>query len=739
MTDSATAFSAALAHHEAGRLPQAEVIYRDILASDPDHTESLHLLGLITAHQGRRPAGRSRDDPEGHKSSRPATPRTTTVLATALRMFGRDAEAVVEYRAAARLRPGSAEIRNNLATTLHVLGRQEEAIAEYRRAAAGAPDVAEIWYNLASALVDCGQHEEVEDCFCRAIRLRPAFVNALANYGRWLITRHRWLEAEGWLYEAVRLEPGNTRNWNNLGIVRQEIGPSPDAETCYRRAIALEPTMADAHYNLGCLLAGDGSTDAALECHRSAITADPLHGAARLALCIAELPIIYTTAEEVEVRRSRYLAALRELATAVAAPPVGHAVAAAIGASQPFFLPYQGRDDCEPQAKFGRLICRLLANAEPAVLLASGPVAGERIRLGIVSGFFQDHTIFRLFLDGWLTKLDRARFELTAFHTGHASDAVTERCAGLGFQFVRGLSSPAAWRASVSAILPHVLLYPEIGMDPIAARLAGQRLAAVQCVAWGHPETSGLPTMDYFLSAELMEPADGETHYTEQMVRLPGIGLHYTPDEQRVTQPDSMSLGLPPDVPVYWSGQALYKYLPEYDRVYPQIAAAVGACRFVFIGFAKSDAVTTAFRKRLNRAFATFGLAAEQYCVILPPMPQQRFIAAVGLADVILDTPGWSGGRSTLDCLSQNPAIVTCPGSFMRGRHTAAILRQIGCEATIARSLDEYVAIAARLGLDPAWRTLVRTMVADGKHRVFGDTGTIRALENFLVRAAARV
>ena len=120
-------------------------------------------------------------------------------------------------------------------------------------------------------------------------------------------------------------------------------------------------------------------------------------------------------------------------------------------------------------------------------------------------------------------------------------------------------------------------------------------------------------------------------------------------------------------------------------------------------------------------------------------MPQQRFIAAVGLADVILDTPGWSGGRSTLDCLAQNPAIVTYPGPLMRGRHTAAILRRIGCEATIAGSLEEYVAIAARLGLDVAWRTQIRATMAEGKHRVFRDTGAIRALERFLVAAVQQL
>ena len=101
----------------------------------------------------------------------------------------------------------------------------------------------------------------------------------------------------------------------------------------------------------------------------------------------------------------------------------------------------------------------------------------------------------------------------------------------------------------------------------------------------------------------------------------------------------------------------------------------------------------------------------------------------------MLDTPGWSGGKSTLDCLAQDPAIVTLPGRFMRGRHTAAILRRIGCEATIAGSVDEYVAIAARLGLDAAWRAEVRQAVARGKAGAFGDLAYVRALETFLAGA----
>ena len=222
------------------------------------------------------------------------------------------------------------------------------------------------------------------------------------------------------------------------------------------------------------------------------------------------------------------------------------------------------------------------------------------IRLGIVSGFFQDHTISRLFLEGWLTELDRDRFEVTAFHTGRMCDAETTRAAGSCDRFVRGLDSAGAWTRAVSDAAPHVLLYPEVGIDPVCGRLAAQRLARVQCVAWGQPETTGMPTMDFFLSADLMEPEDGETHYTERLIRLPDLGLHYTPDEPAVPTPGGemlcrAALGLDPTAPVYWSGQALYKYLPEYDAVFPRIAAAVGRCQFVFIGHAKSAAVTGVF------------------------------------------------------------------------------------------------------------------------------------------------
>lgn len=728
-------FGRALHEYQSGHLRAAEQICRHLIAQHPGDPNHLHLLGLITTRLGdprlaatliRRAIALAPRQWEFHHD-----------LALTHRQLGCFEMAIAEYRAAIALNPCSAELHNNFAATLRDAGRTPEAIAHYRAAARLAPAIPDIWYNLATTIAGHGPAEETEAAFRRALELRPDFGNAHANFGRWLITRGRWSEAEQQLAQAIQHRADQAPVWTNRGIALQELGYTEKAEECYRRALALDPALAVAQHNLGWLLHGQGRTDEACACQRAAVEADPAYGAARLAACMAHLPILYCTDAEIAARRRRYATALDGLAAAADAPAGARMIAAAIGSSQPFFLPYQGENDRELQATYGRLACRVLAEAAPPPTVPPRPAPGERIRVGIVSGFFYDHTIFKLFLEGWLTRLDRKRFELIGFHTGSVSDALTARAAEWCDRFVR--DRPAgAMRDEITAAAPHVLLYPEVGLDPMAGTLAAQRLARVQCVAWGHPETTGMPTLDYFLSSALMEPADADAHYTEPLVRLPNLGLHYVPDEQCLPPLDRAALGLDPTAPVYWSGQALYKYLPRYDGIFPRIAASVGACQFVFIEFAKSAAVTQLFRDRLRQAFTTVGLDAERHCVILPPMPQQRFVAAAGLADVILDTPGWSGGKSTLDCLAQDPAIVTLPGPFMRGRHTAAILRRIGCEATIAASLDDYVAIAARLAQDTAWRREVRQAVARGKARAYRDARYIRALEMFLRDAVAR-
>lgn len=722
-----TMLDQAMQRHAGGELAAAAETYRHILAASPNHPDALHLLGLANIQGGAAEDGAALV--RRAMAVQPGCAPHHNSLALALRQMGRAAEAVEQYRLALALRPGAAELHCNLATTLLDLARKAEAVAQYREAAALAPERAEIWYNLANALAD-EPGEDAAACFARALALRPAYQEAAGNFGRWLISRARWAEAAVQLQAATRLAPGDAGAWNNLGIARQEAGQGAAAAECYRRAVALDGAFADAQYNLGCLLAGDGQVEQALACHRAAAATG--FAPAMLGQCMAELPILVDSAEEAVARRARYDRALGRLVEAPRGPAESSALAAGIGRLLPFFLPYLGEDDRNLQARHGRFAHELLARALPPARLVAPPRPGQRIRLGIVSGHVRDHTLFRLFLQSWLTVLDRRRFELVLLHTGAEQDGCTAWAASRADRFVTGLPSPQAWRDAIEEIGPHALLYPEIGMDPVCFWLAAQRLAPLQCVAWGHPETTGLPTIDAFLSSADMEPDGAERFYTERLVRLPHLGMHYVAEPLPALKLERASLGLPEQEPLFWSGQALMKYNPAHDVLFARIAAELGACRFIFIGFAKSRRVTEQFRARLSRVFAEAGLDSERHCVWLEPMDQAHFIAAAGLADVVLDTPGWSGGKSTLDLLVHDPAIVTWPGRFLRGRHSAAILRRIGCTATIAGSAEEYVHLAVRLAREPGWRAEIRAAMAAGKSRVLADAAPIRALEDFL-------
>jgi len=736
-----TAFATALRHHEGGRFVAARAIYEAILAEAPNHADSLHLLGLIEISQNT-PA-RAVPLIERAMVAAPGSAAHHNSLGLAHRALGNQEEALRQFRIAARLRPDSPEILSNLATALRDLGRGGEAVAQYRLAAHHAPGMAEIWYNLANALAEIdAAGPEIEACYRRAVTLCPGHADAQANYGRWLMLSGNWGAAALHLEQATRLAPGNAAAWNNLGVVNQELNRATTAEACYRHALARDTAFSAAWYNLGCLLSAGNRTDEAIACHDTAVAVDARCGRSRLALCMAQLPILFASVAEMEERRRRYAAQLSRLAALARTAEGARILAPALGTTQPFFLPYQGLDDRALMAEYGDLAWRVMEATQPVLLPPPPPRPGERIRIGIISGFFCDHTIFRLFLEGWITCLDRDRFEVIGVHTGTIQDAQTDWAAAHCDHFIRGLHSSASWRAAIVDAAPHVLLYPEIGMDPICFRLAAQRIARLQCVAWGHPETTGLPTLDCFLSSALMEPPEADSFYTERLVRLPGIGAHYTPDTAEIPAATRAEFGLREGVPVFWSGQALYKYHPDHDAIFPRIAAAVGAasvgdCQFVFIDFAKSPAVTAAFRGRLEASFAAHGLDAARHCVFLAPMSQSRFIAAAALADVVLDTPAWSGGKSTLDLLVHDPAIVTWPGRFMRGRHSAAILRQIGCEDTIAQSADDYVAIATRLAQDKDWRQAQRARMAASKARAWRDRASITALEDFLVENLA--
>jgi protein O-GlcNAc transferase len=334
-----------------------------------------------------------------------------------------------------------------------------------------------------------------------------------------------------------------------------------------------------------------------------------------------------------------------------------------------------------------------------------------------------------------MSQLDRNRFTILGYHLGRQRDQETEVAAKLCSRFVHRAMSLEGWRDEILADAPHVLIYPGLLMDELSLQLAAQRLAPVQCNSLGHPETSGLPTIDYFLSSDLMEPGDAAEHYTERLVRLPNLSIYYEPIELSPVRITRGELGMRPDAIVFWCGQSLFKYHPQYDFVFARIAKLVGNCQFVFIKHAKEAAVVDLFHRRLDSVFSEWGLTASDHCLFIESLTTDRYVAAMGNCDIFLDSIGWSGFNSTSESLVHNLPIVTLRGVLMRGRHSTAILNRIGVGETVADSIDEYISIATRLATNSGERRRISLEIDRNKHRVYRDRDCITRLEDFIQNA----
>ena len=178
--------------------------------------------------------------------------------------------------------------------------------------------------------------------------------------------------------------------------------------------------------------------------------------------------------------------------------------------------------------------------------------------------------------------------------------------------------------------------------------------------------------------------------------------------------------------------QSPQKYLPSDDHLYPEIAAHVDRAVFVFLEGGSRIFEPSIFKARLSKAFAKHDLELDRYVKFLPHLSQEQYQSLNRLGDIALDTPGWSGGNTTLEALYQDLPLVTLNGSQMRACVSAGIMQLIGVEETIATSKQEYVEIAVRLGKDTNWRNSIADKISNSKIKLETDMSSIRAMEDFL-------
>ena len=649
----------AAAHHRAGRLAAAERVYRRILAIDPDHADSLHLLALIAHQTGRsdkaldligRAIALNDADPELHND-----------IGGIYHSLGRFDLAVQHCHRAMALDPHSVTAGLNLARALHAQGDLPRSIAQYRRVLQAMPDSAEGHYNLAVALQDLGDID-----------------GAIAEYRR-----------------ALALRPDHAEGYINLGISLAAKGLCDAAIVHHRRALAIDPGSVEALNALGVALTLTGELAQAIDAERRALKLQPNHVRARanLVYTMAQACSWAGFAEEVE----RLLGLLRRGAEGV--PPFVMLLLSATPADRLLAARRWGQGfSTRAAARFGH----------------SRPATRRPIRLGYIGHDLRGDVVGRL-LPELIARHDRSRFVVNAYCYGPDDDSgVRSRLMAAfdGFIDLAGVDDAAAARrihADGTDILIDLTGYTS--QNP-RARIPAFRPAPIQVSFLGYPGTMGADFIDYLIVDRFLAPEDQQPFYSEKLVRLPYCYL--SSDTSRpVPMPAAsrVACGLPAEGFVFCSFNNSFKLTPAVFDIWMRLLRAVPGSTLWLLE------ANPAVPDNLRREAVARGVAASRL-VFAGRVPIAEYLARLAAADLFLDSSPYNAGATANDALWAGLPVLTCSGDSYVGRMAGSMLHAIGLPELVTNSLAEYEARALQLAAEPARLAELRRRLADNRARM---------------------
>jgi len=704
------ALQIALQHHQAGRLAEAEALYRQILAAQPNHAGALHLLGVIAHQTGRHglavewirwsialnpdnaaaysnlgaacgALGQLDDAIASFRRAielKPDYPEAYYNMGAALRKRGRLDDAVAACRRAIELRPDYPEAHNHLGAALADRGRLDEAVAAYRKALEFKPDYAAAYNNLGVALRDQGQLDEAVAEFRQALRVNPALAEAHNNLGLALRDQGQLDEAVATFHRALGLKPDYPEVCTNLGNALRELGQLDEAHAVCRRALELKPDCPDAHNNLGNILRDGGQLDEAIAAYHRAIGYKPDDSDAHNNLGVALR------------ERGQLDEAIAAFRRALQIPPQD----AGNHSNLIFTLHCHPDHDHRTISEEHERWNRQFSDPWRQHLRTHGNDCGpeRRLRVGYVSPDFRDHPVGRYALP-LFERHDRERFEIFCYSGAARPDWMTERLRSLSVEWRNTFGVTDARMAD---------MIREDGVDilvDLAMHTAGNRLpvfarqpAPVQ-VSWlGYPGSAGLRGIGYRLTDARMEPAgEKDAWLPEEPVRLPDCWCCYQP------------VGESPEInalPALSTGGVTFGSLNNIAKIHDGVLAlwarvleTVKGSRLVML------CPEGAARERVRAFFGARRIAAERvdFVGIVSRWDHLNLYQRIDLG---LDPFPCNGMATTCDAFWMGTPVLTLSGTMPVSRAGLSLLSSVGLGEMAASSEEDYVRIAAELAGD---------------------------------------
>jgi protein O-GlcNAc transferase len=733
-------------HKDAGRLDEALRCCDDILAAAPNDAAALHLKGAVLHLTGK--SAEAIDHLRRAVAAEPTSARYLVTLGGNLAVSGRIEEAATYFERAIEADCESAEANLNLGFVRKHQKRYQEAATYFRKVLQLAPLHAGALANLAFCLVELGDAEKAFALALQSLDMSPGQTLALAvaagaeaKLGNAseaaLLTRlsnqsidintlsklaqHYISIGKTGIAKAIyaQVNQRNPNDWESVSAVALlELGDLRvnDALTTARRAVSLAPNSPGALMTLGIVGFHAGAFREAKQALARSIEMRPLFGA-RLLHDLMLPPIMESHAKIKEARESFESALDRMRAERVHSDypflEMGYTY---------FYLAFHGENDRLLQEK----IARFYLETAPSLRYVAphtqnpAPPARPRRRIGFYSRFIYKHSVAVSF-----AKLIEAMTALDVFDIYLISDAspdaydiksvyptLHERCVTVR----RDLD---AARESIAKLELDALIYLDIGMDPLSYQLAFARLAKTQAVMGGHPVTTGIPTVDFFFSAEGLEAPDAQEHYSEKLFLLKHGGFQFERPKFIATDKGRSLLGAAEGERVYFCPMMLQKLHPDFDEAMDAILRRDSSGVIVLVESGFSPEWTAALRERLKHAISPD--CFERLRFIPWVSNGEDFFSAISAADVIIDSFNFGIGTTSVQVFAAGTPLITLPSAFSRGRVGMYFSKLIGVEDGIATSVEDYIDRAVRVAGDPTCRDLIKSKILANNHILFGN------------------
>ena len=663
-------FQRGLVALRAGRLNDAERLFKAVLRAQPLHLGALNLIGA------------------------------------ALIQLKRFAEAESHLFQALGRHPISDATLYNYGIALKALNRPAEAVQRFSEALTINSSVPETWNNRGTALNDLKRYEEAIADFDKAITLNPRYAEAFSNEGKALTELERY-DAALHAYEfALALKPDLAEAWVGRGKLLISVNRVDQASAAYDRALALKPDLAQAWLGRASIMLQLGHYDEAVDGYQSALGLDPdLHCAEGYRL-FAKLNLCDWASLDDDV--DRLLLRLRE----------GRCVSA------PFPLltvPSTAADQLQCAECFMKDL-----PARQAVWRGE-MYFHDRIHVAYLSADFRDHPVAHL-TAGLFESHDRSRFEITGISIGPAQESRIRRRLKHAFEsFVEA-------EDKTDIEIAHLIRDRQIDIavdlmgHTLGSRLGilARRPAPIQVHHIGYAGTLGANHIDYILADPTVLPGEHLPFFAEQVVWLPDCYL--ASDDRRTISPRTPTRyesGLPEDGFVFCSFNTSYKISPMMFQLWMRLLQ--GTPNSV-LWLSQTNSIAMA---NLRREAERCGINPQRLIFAPKVTDNADHLARQHLADLFLDTLPYNAHTTASDALWAGLPVLKCLGETFAGRVAASLLRAIGLPELITTSLDGYEALALKLANDPALLATIKSKLAQNRetHPLFNTAKFTRHIE----------